>query len=236
MRFASSTRVRSFFVAVTTAAALGLLAASAGGCSSSNPLQGSCDRQAKCAEDNGWQFSASECEQEADFAFEKAKTAACDPALSAYAKCVDELVMSCDDDETSQAAKHCKNEASDLADCMQDAADSEAKDKSGSTTTGSSSSGGKSSSSSGGSSSGGSGSGGLSDYCDKMAECSNGSMSASSCKSSQSSATSAAEAAGCGDEFDALFSCAAGLDCSDLPSYTTLCKDEYDAYTSSCGH
>jgi hypothetical protein len=219
MRFSLSTPV-SFVVLAACAAATG--------CSAGNPLEASCDRQATCAEDNDWQFSRSACQQEASFAFEKAKTAGCQDPLQAYADCTGELALSCDDDADAVAAKKCKSEAEDLAECMQDAADDEAKDKSKSTT--------GSGSSSGGSSSGGSSSGGLAAYCDKMAECSHGALTADQCANQQNAATSAATTAGCGDEFEALFACASELECTDLASYTTRCKSEYDAYTSACGH
>ena len=220
----------------------GLLAGSAlaTGCSTQNPLEGECHRQAACAENNGWQFSESECEQKASYAFEKAQNAACEPALTALVSCTDALDLQCDDDVDVVAVKKCKSEAEDYAECMQGAAEDEAKEKSGQSGSGgkqatSSSSGGSSSSSGGSSSGGGSSGGGLAAYCDKVSECAGGQLSADSCKSQQSAASSAAEAAGCGDEFEALFACAAELDCSELASYTSKCASEYEAYTSSCG-
>lgn len=203
------------------------------GCSADNPLRSACQRQAQCAEDEGWQFSQSECEQEAEFAFERIKSAACTAELDVYTDCTDALSLECHEDEATSGAIECDSEAEDLAKCMQDASEDEAKEKSGSSSGGKSSSGGSSSGGKSSSSSGGKGSGGLAEYCDMVAECGAG-LSADQCKSQQGAVISAAEKIGCDDELEAMFGCAAELSCTDLAQYTSKCKAEYDAYTA-CG-
>ena len=225
-----------FSFGLTAGFASTFFALASGGCGETNPLERACQRQSTCAEENGWQFSESQCAQEAEFLFEKAKTALCSPALEAYADCTESLGLACDDDEATMATKKCKSQSEDLAECMAASAADEAEEKTGSSGKTGSSSGGSSSggSSSGGSSSGGASGGGLEAYCEKVSECAGGNLSADACASQQESVTSAAAAIGCDDELAAMFGCAAKLSCSDLAQYTTKCKSQYEAYTT-CG-
>ena len=203
-----------------------------GGCTSSNPLQSECSRQADCAEENQWVFSESECNEEADYSWEKAKSAACTNVLKEYAECVDGLKLACDDNVEKEAAEDCKNEAKEFSECMADSLEDEAKERNGSKSsssggTNTSSSGGtNTSSSSSGSSSGGTTSAGIGAYCDKVEECSDA-QAGESCRSSQAAAGTA-----CAAELEDLLGCAAALDCAELDSFQTECKSENDAYVA----
>lgn len=203
-----------------------------GGCTSSNPLQSACSRRAECAETNQWVFSESECNEDAEYAWEKAKSAACTGVLKEYAECADALELSCEDDEAKEVGEECKKEAKEYAECMQDSLEDEAKERKGSGNTGSSSgdtntsSSSSSSGSTNTSSSSGSTSAAAGAYCDKVEECSNA-QTGESCRTNQAEAGTT-----CASEMDDLLGCAAALDCSDLAAYQTECKTENDAYTA----
>jgi len=215
-----------------------------GGCTSSNPLQSECSRQADCAKDNQWVFSESECNEQADYSWEKAKSAACTNVLKEYAECVDSLKLACDDNVEKEAAEECKKEAKEFSECMADSLEDEAKERNGASNSSggaTSSSGGSSgtntssSSSSSSSSSGSTSNGSVDDYCDKIAECSNGGQTAETCKSSQAAAVESAETAGCSNELNDFLDCASALSCTDLPNYQTECSSSFEAYQAACG-
>lgn len=214
--------------------ALGSLVA---GCSGSTPFDKMCDFEAACAQENEWQFSESECREEARFDYERAKSSGCDDEMQSYADCVEELELACTEDVNEKIVDKCGAKLESYGDCLENAEDDQRKERGGDDddgdddssgwTSSSSSSGAGSSSSSSSGSSGDSARSAAQDYCSTLYSCSMSDYSA--CLTQQESKIERATSTSCEPELVDYYRCGA-RSCTNIGNMSSYCATEATAF------